>query len=251
MKINKIDHICVAVRDLAGRTEGLGAGAGQVRPDETTWTRWPGTRGPLHDWRNGPRAHGGHHGRRGHRPFIETRGEGIMLMGLNVDSARQSLEELKSAIRLISDPTYGEVLPSALNCEYGFVHPKASTECYWRSSTISGKTQSEGEEPSQAYAGHVRAFGAFIKLCRATWTLTGKVAASLPGQISFAQFAVLEALDSLGPMNQRTIAQKILRSSASVNVVVDNLDRRGLVTRSARRRIAGTWRSVSPLRARR
>lgn len=90
----------------------------------------------------------------------------------------------------------------------------------------------KGNGPSQQYAGQVRAFGAFIKLCRATWTLTGKVAASLPGQISFAQFAVLEALDSLGPMNQRTIAQKILRSSASVNVVVDNLDRRGLVKRT-------------------
>jgi len=88
------------------------------------------------------------------------------------------------------------------------------------------------DDPAQAFAGQVRAFGAFIKLCRATWTLTGKVAAGLPGQISFAQFAVLEALDSLGPMNQRTIAHKSLRSSASVNVVVDNLDRRGLVTRT-------------------
>lgn len=86
--------------------------------------------------------------------------------------------------------------------------------------------------PEPTYADQARAFNAFLKLCRATWTLTAKVAASLPGNISFAQFAVLEALGSLGPMNQRTIARKILRSSASVNVVVDNLERRGLVRRT-------------------
>lgn len=93
-----------------------------------------------------------------------------------------------------------------------------------------------GQDPGKAgqadRAEAVRAFGAFIKLCRATWSLTARVAACLPGSITFAQFAVLEALGTLGPMNQRTIAQKILRSSASVNVVVDNLERRGFVKRT-------------------
>lgn len=74
-------------------------------------------------------------------------------------------------------------------------------------------------------------FGTFIKLCRATWSLTARVAASLPGNIAYAQFVVLEALYTLGPMYQVTLGQKILRSSASVTVVVDNLERRGLVER--------------------
>lgn len=95
-----------------------------------------------------------------------------------------------------------------------------------RGPSVAAETEGKGS------ADQIRAFGAFIKLCRATWSLTSRVAASLPGEITFAQFAVLEALGTLGPMNQRTIAQKILRSSASVNVVVDNLERRGLVKRT-------------------
>jgi len=77
-----------------------------------------------------------------------------------------------------------------------------------------------------------QAFGSFIKLCRATWTVTARVAACLPGNITFAQFAVLEALYTLGPMYQRELSQRILRSSASVTAVVDGLERRGLVSRT-------------------
>lgn len=75
-------------------------------------------------------------------------------------------------------------------------------------------------------------FGSFIKLCRATWSVTSRVAACLPGQITFAQFAVLEALYSLGPMYQRDLSQRILRSSASVSSVLDSLERRKLVKRT-------------------
>ena len=95
---------------------------------------------------------------------------------------------------------------------------------------IPGMTRDHTQE--QDSPEQIRAFGAFIKLCRATWSLTTRAAASLPGEITFAQFAVLETLNTLGPMNQRTISRKILRSSASVNVVVDNLERRGFVERT-------------------
>ena len=74
-----------------------------------------------------------------------------------------------------------------------------------------------------------QAFGSFIKLCRATWTVTARVAACLPGNITFAQFAVLEALHSLGPMYQRDLSQRILRSSAGVTAAVDGLERGGFV----------------------
>ena len=58
--------------------------------------------------------------------FISKRGEGIMHIGLNVDSARDVIGRLKdTGYALISDPEQGDVLPSALGGEYGFVHPKA------------------------------------------------------------------------------------------------------------------------------
>jgi MarR family 2-MHQ and catechol resistance regulon transcriptional repressor len=84
---------------------------------------------------------------------------------------------------------------------------------------------------AEDYPEHTQAFSSFIKLCRATWSVTARVASCLPGNITFAQFAVLEALSSLGSMTQKDIAIKILRSSASVTSVVDNLERRGLVRR--------------------
>jgi MarR family 2-MHQ and catechol resistance regulon transcriptional repressor len=80
--------------------------------------------------------------------------------------------------------------------------------------------------------GYPATFGTFVKLCRATWTTTTRVAAGLPGSISHAQFTVLEALNRFGPMYQRDISRQILRTSASVNVVVDGLEKRGLVART-------------------
>ena len=74
-------------------------------------------------------------------------------------------------------------------------------------------------------------FGTFIKLCRATWATTARVASELPGGISHPQFTVLEALARFGPMFQRDLSRHILRSSASVNVVVDGLEKRGMVER--------------------
>jgi MarR family 2-MHQ and catechol resistance regulon transcriptional repressor len=74
-------------------------------------------------------------------------------------------------------------------------------------------------------------FGTFIKLCRATWATTARVATGLPGDISHPQFTVLEALARFGPMYQRDLSRHILRSSASVNVVVDGLENRGMVER--------------------
>jgi MarR family 2-MHQ and catechol resistance regulon transcriptional repressor len=90
----------------------------------------------------------------------------------------------------------------------------------------------EGKALSDERDQYTQAFGSFIKLCRATWTVTARVAACLPGSITFAQFAVLEALYSLGPMYQRELSQRILRSSASVTAVVDNLEKRVLVERN-------------------
>jgi MarR family 2-MHQ and catechol resistance regulon transcriptional repressor len=46
-----------------------------------------------------------------------------------------------------------------------------------------------------------------------------------------SQFGVLEALHHLGPMCQGELAHKILKSSGNITMVVDNLEKRGLVER--------------------
>ena len=51
--------------------------------------------------------------------------------------------------------------------------------------------------------------------------------------LTISQFGVLEALYHLGPLSQRQLADKILRSSGNLTMVIDNLERDGLVRRDA------------------
>jgi MarR family 2-MHQ and catechol resistance regulon transcriptional repressor len=49
--------------------------------------------------------------------------------------------------------------------------------------------------------------------------------------LTISQFGVLEALYHLGPLSQKEIGQKILRSSGNITMIIDNLEKRGLVRR--------------------
>jgi MarR family 2-MHQ and catechol resistance regulon transcriptional repressor len=49
--------------------------------------------------------------------------------------------------------------------------------------------------------------------------------------LTISQFGVLEALHHLGPLSQKDLGQKILRSSGNITMVIDNLEKRGLVRR--------------------
>jgi MarR family 2-MHQ and catechol resistance regulon transcriptional repressor len=49
--------------------------------------------------------------------------------------------------------------------------------------------------------------------------------------LTTSQFGVLEALFHLGPLSQKVIGQKILRSSGNITMVIDNLEKRDLVRR--------------------
>jgi MarR family 2-MHQ and catechol resistance regulon transcriptional repressor len=53
--------------------------------------------------------------------------------------------------------------------------------------------------------------------------------------LTHGQFGVLEALIHLGPMSQRELGAKLLRSGSNVTMVLDNLERRGLVRRTRRK----------------
>jgi MarR family 2-MHQ and catechol resistance regulon transcriptional repressor len=80
--------------------------------------------------------------------------------------------------------------------------------------------------------GEVRALDTFIKLVRAAETVSSRLARRLESlELTESQFGVLEALHHLGPMCQRALAEKLLRSGGNLTVVIDNLERRGLVRR--------------------
>ena len=87
----------------------------------------------------------------------------------------------------------------------------------------------------QGSAAEQRALDAFIKLSRAAEAVNGRVNDHLHGRgLTVSQFGVLEALYHRGPMPVGQLAEKILRSSANLTLVVDNLARRELVTRARR-----------------
>ena len=84
----------------------------------------------------------------------------------------------------------------------------------------------------QHKTGKSRALDTYVKLMRATESVTSRAHRQLPAYgLTVSQFGVLEALYHLGPMSQREIGQKILRSSGNMTMVIDNLEKRLLVKR--------------------
>lgn len=76
------------------------------------------------------------------------------------------------------------------------------------------------------------ALNAFIKLVRAADSVSARINAHLSDQgLSVSQFGAMEALFHLGPMCQKALAGKLLKSGGNVTMIVDNLERRGLVRR--------------------
>ena len=120
MKINKIDHLCIAVRDLA-----------QARK---VWEPMLGKDGPDDEYVDEPekihvaRYHLGEVGfelMESTSPdgevakFIEKHGEGFMLISFNVDSTAEAVEELRDQ----ELPVIGG-LRNFRDCQFAFVHPK-------------------------------------------------------------------------------------------------------------------------------
>lgn len=77
-----------------------------------------------------------------------------------------------------------------------------------------------------------RALDAFIKLVRAAQSVSGRVESHFSEiGLSVSQFGALEALYHLGPLYQKDLASKILKSTGNITMVVDNLEKQGLVER--------------------
>jgi MarR family 2-MHQ and catechol resistance regulon transcriptional repressor len=79
------------------------------------------------------------------------------------------------------------------------------------------------------------ALDTYIKLMRAVEAVTARVGGVMTGAgLTIGQFGVLEALLHHGPLCQRDLGQKLLRSDGNTAVVVANLVRRGLVAQARR-----------------
>jgi len=77
-----------------------------------------------------------------------------------------------------------------------------------------------------------RALNAFINLARASNSVALRLTADLERQgLTTSQFGILEALLHLGPMCQRALGEKLLRSGGNITMVLDNLEKHGLVRR--------------------
>jgi MarR family 2-MHQ and catechol resistance regulon transcriptional repressor len=77
-----------------------------------------------------------------------------------------------------------------------------------------------------------RALNAFINLARALNSVAWRLTADLEQQgLTTSQFAILEALLHLGPMCQRALGEKLLRSGGNITMVLDNLEKHRLVRR--------------------
>jgi len=80
--------------------------------------------------------------------------------------------------------------------------------------------------------GEIRALDAYIKLMRAAESVAASRGPMLAEEgITLTQFGVLEALHHLGPLPHCELGRKLLKSGGNITVVVDNLEKRGLVRR--------------------
>jgi MarR family transcriptional regulator, 2-MHQ and catechol-resistance regulon repressor len=78
----------------------------------------------------------------------------------------------------------------------------------------------------------LRTLDTFIKLTRCTNSVLARLAEKgTVEDLTYSQFAVLEALYHLGHMSQGEISMKVLKSGSNMTTVIDNLERDGLVRR--------------------
>lgn len=77
-----------------------------------------------------------------------------------------------------------------------------------------------------------QSLSAYVKLLRAAETVASRTTSHFVNiDLTTSQFGVLEALLHLGPLTQKQLGGKILKTSGNMTLVIDNLEKRGLVRR--------------------
>ena len=121
MKVNKIDHICIAVRNLEAARKIWEPILGKDKPDDA-YVDEPEKIRVARYWVGGV----GFELMESLTPdgevakFIDKRGEGVMLVSLNVDNTRAAMDELKPK----GYPFIGGARKFR-DCEFAFIPPKA------------------------------------------------------------------------------------------------------------------------------
>lgn len=78
----------------------------------------------------------------------------------------------------------------------------------------------------------MQALNTYIKFVRAAESLNSKINLGLiEFGLTESQFGVLDALFHLGPLKQKEIGRKILKSGGNITMVIDNLEKQHLVKR--------------------
>ena len=78
----------------------------------------------------------------------------------------------------------------------------------------------------------IDALNSYVKLIRAAETVSSRINNSLTKKgLTESQFGILEALYHLGPLCQKDLGKKLLRSGGNITLVVDNLEKQGFVKR--------------------
>jgi len=76
------------------------------------------------------------------------------------------------------------------------------------------------------------ALNTYTKLMRAAESVTNRTSRVMAAAgLTISQFGVLEALHHKGPLCQRDVAAKILKSTGNITLVIDNLEKSALVRR--------------------
>ena len=79
---------------------------------------------------------------------------------------------------------------------------------------------------------HILALKTFVKLVRCTNTVAGDVHRHFLSELTVSQFGILEALYHHGPMVQKDLATKILKSPGNITTIINNLVKNNLVIRA-------------------
>ncbi|MDR3569606.1 MAG: VOC family protein [Syntrophobacteraceae bacterium] len=124
MKIQKIDHICIAVKDLQEARKKWEPLLGKSEPDDS-----------YEDESEKIRVARYYVGEVGFElmesttpegdvaRFIEKRGEGVMLIGFNVESTRDSIAELQAKGYPFLADKRGKLARPFRDGEFSFIHP--------------------------------------------------------------------------------------------------------------------------------
>jgi methylmalonyl-CoA/ethylmalonyl-CoA epimerase len=120
MQVNKIDHICIAVKDLQQARKVWEPVLGKSGPDDEYIDELEKIKVARYML-----GEVGFELMESTTPdgdvakFIEKRGEGIMLISFNVNNTRKAIAELKD----MGYPLIGGARPFR-DCEFAFLHPK-------------------------------------------------------------------------------------------------------------------------------